>query len=392
MLEGDTRMEHLIYKNLKKIELSGIRKFTNMLVDYPNAINLTIGQPDFPTPAHVKEKAKRAIDQNYTSYTPNAGIIELRNAIAAFYANRYGLTYSPQDEIIVTHGASGALTIALRTILEEGCEVILSAPAYPGYIPLIELCGAVPVCVNTEATDFVLTAELIEKHITDKTRCVILPSPCNPVGTIIEEAELQKIAALLKDKEIFIISDEIYSELIYEKTHKSIASYEGMRNKTIVINGVSKSHSMTGWRIGYTLAPNYLTKEMTKLNGYYISCATSISQHAALAALTDGLNDPIEMKKEYKVRRDFVYDRLVAMGFDVVKPAGAFYIFPSIKKTGMNSFDFCINLLKEQELATVPGSAFSEFGEGYIRLSFAQPLEVLQKGMDRLEKFMGKFD
>ena len=392
MLEGDTRMEHLIYKNLKKIELSGIRKFTNMLVDYPNAINLTIGQPDFPTPAHVKEKAKRAIDQNYTSYTPNAGIIELRNAIAAFYANRYGLTYSPQDEIIVTHGASGALTIALRTILEEGCEVILSAPAYPGYIPLIELCGAVPVCVNTEETDFVLTAELIEKHITDKTRCVILPSPCNPVGTIIEEAELQKIAALLKDKEIFIISDEIYSELIYEKTHKSIASYEGMRNKTIVINGVSKSHSMTGWRIGYTLAPNYLTKEMTKLNGYYISCATSISQHAALAALTDGLNDPIDMKKEYKVRRDFVYNRLVAMGFDVVKPAGAFYIFPSIKKTGMNSFDFCINLLEEQELATVPGSAFSEFGEGYIRLSFAQPLEVLQIGMDRLEKFMGKFD
>ena len=384
-------MEHLIYKNLKKIELSGIRKFTNMLVDYPNAINLTIGQPDFPTPAHVKEKAKLAIDQNYTSYTPNAGIVELRKAISSFYDNQYSLLYNPQDEIIVTHGASGALTIALRTILEEGCEVILSAPAYPGYIPLIELCGAIPVCVNTEETDFVLTADLIEKHITEKTRCVILPSPCNPVGTIIEDAELQKIADLLKEKEIFVISDEIYSELIYENTHKSIASYDGMRNKTIVINGVSKSHSMTGWRIGYTLAPGYLTKEMTKLNGYYISCATSISQHAALAALTDGLNDPIEMKKDYKVRRDYVYDRLVAMGFDVVKPSGAFYIFPSIKKTNMTSFDFCINLLKEQELATVPGSAFSQFGEGYIRLSFAQPLEILQKGMDRLEKFMVKF-
>ncbi|HWK21591.1 MAG TPA: aminotransferase A [Ureibacillus sp.] len=384
-------MEHLIYKNLKKIELSGIRKFTNMLVDYPNAINLTIGQPDFPTPTHVKEKAKDAIDQNHTSYTSNAGIMELRKAISAFYGNQYGLTYNPQDEIIVTHGASGALTIALRTILEEGCEVILSAPAYPGYIPLIELCGAVPVCVDTESTQFVLTAELIEKHITEKTRCVILPSPCNPVGTIIEDTELQKIAALLKDKEIFIISDEIYSELIYEKTHKSIASYEGMRHKTIVINGVSKSHSMTGWRIGYTLAPSYLTKEMTKLNGYYISCATSISQYAALAALTDGLNDPIEMKKEYNARRNYVYDRLVAMGLDVVKPAGAFYIFPSIKKTNMTSFDFCIALLKEQELATVPGSAFSQFGEGYIRLSFAQPLEVLQKGMDRLEKFMVKF-
>ncbi|KGR78114.1 aminotransferase A [Ureibacillus sinduriensis] len=385
-------MEHLIYKNLKKIELSGIRKFTNMLVDYPNAINLTIGQPDFPTPTHIKEKAKLAIDQNFTSYTPNAGIVELRKAIGAFYDSQYGLSYNPQDEIIVTHGASGALTIALRTILEEGCEVILSAPAYPGYIPLIELCGAIPVCVDTEETGFVLTAALIEKHITEKTRCIILPSPCNPVGTIIEEAELQKIALLLKEKEIFIISDEIYSELTYENAHKSITSFEGMRHKTIVINGVSKSHSMTGWRIGYTLAPSYLTKEMTKLNGYYISCASSISQYAALAALTDGVNDPLAMKEEYKVRRDYVYERLITMGLDVVKPAGAFYIFPSIKKTNMASFDFCLDLLKEQELATVPGSAFSQYGEGYIRLSFAQPLEVLQKGMDRLEKFMKKFN
>lgn len=384
-------MEHLIYKNLKKIELSGIRKFTNMLVDYPNAINLTIGQPDFPTPHHVKEKAKWAIDQNFTSYTPNAGILELRKAISQFYENQYGLSYNPQDEIIVTHGASGALTIALRTILEEGCEVILSAPAYPGYIPLIELCGAIPVCVDTADTDFVLTAERIQQHITDKTRCIILPSPCNPVGTIIEGEELQKIASLLKDKEIFVISDEIYSELIYEKSHQSIASFEGMREKTIVINGVSKSHSMTGWRIGYTLAPSYLTKEMTKLNGYYISCATSISQYAALEALTDGLKDPVEMKEVYKERRDYVYSRLVGMGMDVVKPNGAFYIFPSIKHTKMSSFDFCINLLKEQELATVPGSAFSSFGEGYIRLSFAQPLEVLKEGMDRLEKFISKF-
>lgn len=385
-------MEHLIYKNLKTLEISGIRKFTNMLVDYPNAINFTIGQPDFPTPAHVKEKAKWAIDQNYTSYTPNAGILELRQAISTFYDQQYGLSYQPQDEILVTHGASGALQVALRTILDEGCEVILSAPAYPGYIPLIQLCGAVPVLVDTKAADFVLSADLIEKHLTDKTRCVILPSPCNPVGTIIDEHELQKIAALLKDKEIFIIADEIYSELIYEQKHKSIASFDAMRNKTIVINGVSKSHSMTGWRIGYTLAPAYLTKEMTKLNNYYISCATSISQYAALEALTAGLNDPVEMKAEYKVRRDYVYDRLIKMGFDVVKPAGAFYIFPSIQKTNMTSFDFCLNLLKEQEVAMVPGSAFSKFGEGYIRLSFAQPLDILKEGMNRLEQFMKKFN
>ncbi|RUL48260.1 aminotransferase A [Lysinibacillus antri] len=381
-------MEHLINKNLKKLELSGIRKITNMLVEYPNAINLTIGQPDFPTPTHVKEKAKEAIDANATSYTPNAGIVELRNAIAQFYKNQYELGYNPQDEIIVTHGASGALQIALRAILEEGCEVIVAAPAYPGYIPLVELCGAVPVCVDTVSSNFVLTADLIEKHLTDKTRCIILPSPCNPVGTIIEDSELQKIAALLKDKEIFVLSDEIYSELIYEKTHKSIASYEGMRDKTIVINGVSKSHSMTGWRIGYTLAPTYITKEMIKLNGYYISCASSISQYAALEALTNGLHDPIEMKKEYKIRRDYVYKRLIDMGIEVVKPDGAFYIFPSIKKYKMPSSEFCVRLLKEQGVATVPGSAFTSFGEGYIRISFAQPLDVLEKGMNGLEQFV----
>ena len=384
-------MEHLIYNKLKKIEVSGIRKFTNMLVDYPKAINLTIGQPDFPTPDHVKEGAKKAIDQNFTAYTPNAGILSLREAITRFYKKQYGLTYDAKEETIVTHGASGALTIALRTILEENVEVILPAPAYPGYIPLIELCGAKPVCINTVDTNFVLTAALIEKHLTEQTRCIILPSPNNPLGTIIESEELQKIALLLKDKEIFIISDEIYSELIYEKKHHSIASYEGMQNKTIVINGVSKSHSMTGWRIGYTLAPSYITKEMTKLNSYYNSCATSISQYAALTALTDGINDPLEMKIEYKMRRDFVYNRLIELGFDVVKPEGAFYIFSSIQHTKLKSFEFCTKLLQEQEVATVPGDAFSQFGEGYIRISFAQPLEVLESAMNRIEKFVAQF-
>lgn len=384
-------MEHLINKNVKKLELSGIRKFTNMLIDYPNAVNLTIGQPDFPTPEHVKEKAKLAIDQNYTSYTPNAGLLELRKAIAHFYEKKYGLTYNPQDEIVVTHGASGAITAVMRAILEEGSEVIVPAPVYPGYIPIVEVYGATPVLVDTTSTGFILTAELIEKNITEKTRCIILGSPANPVGTVIDDEQLKKIANLLKNKEIFVISDEIYSELIYEKIHKSIASYEGMREKTIIINGVSKSHSMTGWRIGYTLAPAYLTKEITKVNAYYLSCAASVSQYAAIEALSAGIDDSIEMRNEYKVRRDYVYQRLIDMNFDVVKPEGAFYIFPSIKQTNMKSFDFCLSLLKEQELATVPGSAFSDYGEGFIRLSFARPLHVLEEGMNRLEKFMEKF-
>ncbi len=384
-------MEHLIYPNLKKQEISGIRKFTNMLVDYPNAINLTIGQPDFPTPNHVKESAKQAIDQNFTSYTANAGLLELRNAISNFYEEKYGLTYNPQDEVVVTHGASGAIMAVLRTILTEGCEVIVPAPVYPGYVPIIEMFGGVPVYVDTTSTDFVLTADLIEKQITNRTRAIFLCSPANPVGTIIEEDQLKEIAKLLKDKEIFIISDEIYSELVFDKTHYSIASFEGMRNKTIIVNGVSKSHSMTGWRIGFTLAPAYISKEITKVIAYFLSCESSISQYAAIEALTVGKDDAIDMKNEYKKRRDLVYNRLVSMGFDVVKPEGAFYIFPSIKHTTMKSFDFCVDLLKEQEVATVPGSAFSDIGEGYIRISYAQSLEKLEQAMNRLEKFMEKF-
>nr|WP_106782094.1 aminotransferase A [Lysinibacillus timonensis] len=384
-------MEHLIYQNLKKQQISGIRRFTNMLVDYPDAINLTIGQPDFPTPNHVKESAKQAIDQNNTSYTPNAGLPELRKAISQFYKEKYGLEYSPQDEVVVTHGASGALMAVLRTILEEGSEVIVPAPVYPGYVPIIEMFGGVPVYVDTASTDFVLTAELIKPHITTKTRALFLCSPANPVGTIIEDNELQKIAALMKDKEIFIISDEIYSELIFEKTHQSIAAYDGMRDKTIVVNGVSKSHSMTGWRIGFTLAPAYLSKEITKVIAYFLSCESSISQYAAIEALSVGKDDAIEMRNEYKKRRDLVYNRLVAMGFDVVKPEGAFYIFPSIMHTNMNSFDFCVALLKEQGVATVPGSAFSDMGEGYIRISYAQSIDKIEEAMNRLEKFMEKF-
>lgn len=384
-------MEHLIYQNLKKQEISGIRKFTSMLVDYPDAINLTIGQPDFQTPDHVKESAKSAIDQNFTSYTPNAGLLELRKAIAQFNEEKYGLKYNPENEVVVTHGASGAIMAVLRTILSEGCEVIVPAPVYPGYVPIIEMFGGIPVYVDTTSTDFVLTAELIEKHITEQTRAIFLCSPANPVGTIIEENQLKEIATLLKDKEIFIISDEIYSELIFDKKHYSIASFEGMREKTIVVNGVSKSHSMTGWRIGYTLAPAYISKEITKVIAYFLSCESSISQYAALEALTVGKDDAIVMKNEYKKRRDLVYNRLVSMGIDVVKPEGAFYIFPSIKQTKMKSFDFCIRLLEEQEVATVPGSAFSNYGEGYIRISYAQPLEKLEEAMNRLERFMEKF-
>ncbi|AMA73993.1 MULTISPECIES: aminotransferase A [Aneurinibacillus] len=381
-------MEHLINPRVRDIQISGIRKFFNLVQQYDDAISLTIGQPDFATPGHIKEAGKRAIDQNWTTYTPNAGLPELREAAAAFVWKKYGLRYDPVTEIIVTNGASEAIDIALRTVLTEGSEVILPGPVYPGYEPIIRLCGATPVYVDTRETDFKVTTTLLSEKINKNTRCVILPYPSNPTGCTLEQDEIEKIAALLEDKEVFVISDEIYSELIYEKKHRSIASLSSMREKTIVINGLSKSHSMTGWRIGFTFAPAYITSQMVKVHQYNVTCASAISQYAALEALTEGINDAEIMRAEYDKRRTYVYDRLTEMGLDVVKPNGAFYIFPRIGHFGLSSFTFASRLLEEQRVAVVPGDAFSAYGEGYIRISYAYAMEVLEEGLNRLEAFI----
>nr|WP_206529469.1 aminotransferase A [Brevibacillus sp. SYP-B805] len=378
----------MINQRVREIQISGIRRFANMVAQVPDAISLTIGQPDFETPEHIKEAAVTAIGNNRTVYTPNAGLPELRQAASGYMKNKYRLTYDPANEIIVTIGASQALDIAMRTILEEGCEVILPGPVYPGYEPLIRLCGAVPVYADTRGNGFKLSAQLLQDCLTDKTRCVILPYPSNPTGCVMAAEELGEIAELLKDREIFVISDEIYSELIYGQPHCSIASFPGMREKTIVINGLSKSHSMTGWRIGFTFAPAYLTEQMVKVHQYNVSCASSISQYAALEALTSGADDAEPMKEAYGKRRDYVYDRLAAMGLEVTKPQGAFYIFPSVRKFGMGSFDFATKLLETEKLAVVPGDAFSAFGEGYIRISYAYSMAQLEEGMNRLERFV----
>jgi aminotransferase len=381
-------VRHLINRRVTEIQISGIRKFSNMVAQYKDAISLTIGQPDFDTPAHIKEAAVAAIGNNRTVYTQNPGLPELRQAASDFLQRKYQLVYDPVSEVIVTIGASQALDIAMRTILDEGCEVILPGPVYPGYEPLIKLCGAVPVYVDTTRNGFKLSAELLREKLTEKTRCVILPYPSNPTGCVMNREELEEIARLLENKEIFVISDEIYSELIYGKPHSSIASFPAMREKTIVINGLSKSHSMTGWRIGFTFAPAYLTEQMVKVHQYNVSCASSISQYAAIEALTNGLDDAEPMKEKYVMRRDYVCDRLTAMGLDVVKPDGAFYIFPSIKPFGIRSFDFATRLLEAQKLAVVPGDAFSPLGEGYIRISYAYSMELLEEGMNRLERFV----
>ncbi|MEH7352312.1 aminotransferase A [Neobacillus drentensis] len=381
-------MRHLLNKRVREMQFSGIRKIANLVAQYPDVINLTIGQPDFLTPEHIKATGKMAIDENKTTYTHNAGLIELREAACDYILQKYKLLYQPIDEVIITVGASQAIDITFRTILEEGNEVILPAPIYPGYAPIIELCGATPVFIDTSKNGFKLNAELVRDQLTDKTRCIVLPYPCNPVGSILDQKELEEIAELLKEKEIFVISDEIYSELTYEKPHTSIASIPEMRDKTIVINGLSKSHSMTGWRIGFVFAPSYIIEEMLKVHLYNATCASSISQYAAIEALTRGRDDTKMMKDEYRKRRDYVLKRLLSIGMEVEKPEGAFYIFPSIKHTNRKSEEFTIELLEKAGVAVVPGDVFSEAGEGYIRISYANDMDMLVEGLNRIEQFV----
>lgn len=380
-------MEHLINERVKSIEISGIRKFYNLVSQYKDVLSLTIGQPDFQTPEHIKDAAKEALYENKTTYTHNAGLIELRKAASEFVKIKYNLCYN-EDEIIVTNGASEAIDTSLRTILDNGCEVILPCPVYPGYEPIIKLCGAVPIYVDVRDSSFKLTAEKIKEKLTSKTRCIILPYPSNPTGAVLSKDELLKIAQVIEDKDIFILSDEIYSELVYDMPHSSIASIESVRDKTIVINGLSKSHSMTGFRVGFIFAPSYITKHALKVHQYNCTCACTISQYAALEALTKGIDDSIFMKREYKKRRDYVYERLLKMGFNVNKPDGAFYIFPSIKKFNIKSFDFAIKLLESKRVAVVPGDAFSSYGEGYIRISYAYSMDTLKEALDRIEDFI----
>jgi len=381
-------MKRFINDHVKEIQISGIRKFAQQIEKYENVIALTLGQPDFHTPTRIKEAAIEAINDNRTVYTPNAGLPSLRIAASNYLKVKYDLTYDPTNEVIVTVGASQAIDVTFRTILTEGCEVILPAPIYPGYAPIITTCGATPVFVDTSNTGFKITPEQLENYITDNTRCIVLPYPNNPTGVTLTNEELETLADYLSEKDIFILSDEIYSELTFESRHLSISSFPNMKDKTIVISGLSKSHSMTGWRIGFIYAPAYLAQEILKVHQYNVSCASSISQFAAISALTDCIDSPIEMAIEYKRRRDYMLERLDRMGLKCTKPGGAFYLFPSIKEFNMPSMEFALKLVEQQKLAVIPGEAFSEYGDSYIRLSYAYSIEELEEACDRLEAFI----
>lgn len=377
-----------INPRMRSIELSGIRKISNKLGDYPTAINLTVGQPDFPTPSEVKEAAKNALDDNRTGYSLNSGLPTLRQAANAFFEKKYGFTYDPNTEILVTAGASEAMDVTFRTIVEEGDEVILPAPIFAGYDPLIELSGAKAVYLDTTDTGFVPDPQRLEALITPKTKAVVFCSPSNPTGVAIPRETMDELVAIIDKHDIFVVSDEIYSENTFDGQHRSFAQYPELRRKLFLIHGLSKSHSMTGWRLGFLLADAEWMQHASKVHAHGVICANVPAQHAAICALTDCADTPAEMNEQYIKRRELVYDRLVAMGFETVKPTGAFYIFPSIKQFNMPSEQFALQLLDEADIAVVPGSAFTPMGEGFIRISYAYAYDQLEIAMDRLEKWV----
>ena len=378
-------------KNLDKIEVSLIRQFDQSISDVPGIMKLTLGEPDFTTPNHVKEAAKAAIDANQSHYTGMAGLSTLRQAAADFVKSKYNLSYNPDNEILVTIGATEALSATLTAILESGDTVLLPAPAYPGYEPIANLVGAEIVEIDTTANDFVLTPEMLEKAILeqgDNLKAVLLNYPTNPTGVTYSREQIKDLADVLKKYDVFVISDEVYSELTYnDESHVSIAEY--LPEQTILINGLSKSHAMTGWRIGLIFAPAIFTAQLIKSHQYLVTAAATMAQLAAIEALSVGKDDALPMKVEYTKRRDYIIDKMSALGFKIIKPDGAFYIFAKIPAGyEQNSFKFCQDFAREKAVAFIPGVAFGKYGEGYLRLSYAASMETITTAMERLKEFM----
>ena len=378
-------------KQLDKIQVSLIRQFDQAISEIPGVLRLTLGEPDFTTPDHVKEAAKRAIDQNQSYYTGMSGLLTLRQAASDFVKEKYQLDYAPENEILVTIGATEALSAALTAILEEGDKVLLPAPAYPGYEPIVNLVGAEIVEIDTTENGFVLTPEMLEKAILeqgDKLKAVILNYPANPTGITYSREQLEALAAVLRKYEIFVVCDEVYSELTYTgETHVSLGTM--LRDQAIIINGLSKSHAMTGWRLGLIFAPVAFTAQLIKSHQYLVTAANTMAQHAAVEALTAGKNDAEPMKKEYIQRRDYIIEKMTALGFEIIKPDGAFYIFAKIPESyNQDSFAFLKDFAQKKAVAFIPGAAFGRYGEGYVRLSYAASMETIKEAMKRLEEYM----
>ncbi|PTF16908.1 N-acetyl-L,L-diaminopimelate aminotransferase [Staphylococcus devriesei] len=381
-------MKLSLNSNSRFLRAPSIRQFSNKMKHIEDCVNLTIGQPDFPMPNVVKNAYIHAIQENKTSYSHNKGLPETREAISQYFKNKYGFYYN-EEEIIVTNGASEALDTSLRSIIEPGDEILIPGPIYAGYIPLIETLGGHPVYIDTTNSNFKVTPELIAHHITNKTKAILLNYPTNPTGVILEREEVEALVNELKNREFFIISDEIYAENTFKGQHTSFAEYQEIRDQLLLIGGLSKSHSATGIRIGFLIGPEYLIEKLTFMHAYNCICANVPAQIACITALTEGVNAPQYMNEAYIERRNYLKNKLLELGFELdAQPEGAFYIFPSIKKYTEEDYDFCVKLLEEAHVAIVPGSSFTDIGKGYVRISYAYEIDVLKEGMRRLEQFL----
>ena len=379
----------ILSKTVVDLKPSGIRKFFDLLGGLDDVVALTVGQPDFPTPWHVREAGIESLEQGKTYYTSNAGTEELRLELSKYMKRRFGLDYNGRDDTIVTVGGSEAIDIAIRAIVEPGDEVIIPTPSFVCYDPIVRLSGGTPVIVNTELKDeFKLTAEKLKAAITPKTKMVVIPYPNNPTGAILTKSELEEIAEVLRDTNIAVLSDEIYAEMSYEGPHVSIATLPDMKERTIVVNGFSKAYAMTGWRLGFLCAPAPLVKQMLKIHQYAIMCAPTTAQLAAIEALRNGDEDIHMMVEEYNRRRRYIYDGLRAIGIDVFEPKGAFYIFPNIGEFGMSGETFCEKLLYNYKCAIVPGEAFGDCGAGFARISYAYSIKHITSALERIDTFV----
>jgi aminotransferase len=379
-------------KKLSVIEISGIRRLFELASKMRDVINLGIGEPDFDTPEHIKEAAKRALDENFTHYTPNVGIPELREAIAEKLRKDNGINVNPESEVIVTNGATQALTLSIIAILNDGDEVLIPSPTFVSYGAAVIFAGGVPVEVETkEEEGFRVNVEELEKHVSKKTKALIISTPNNPTGSILTRKNLEELADFAVNHNLIVISDEVYEKIVYDELHHSIAALNGMKDRTITVNAFSKTYAMTGWRLGYLAAPEQIVGEIVKLQMYTAVCATSFAQKAAVEALKGPQDFVEQMRREYARRRELVYDRLNKMPrLSALRPKGAFYIFPNIKATGMTSKEFSSYLIREARVATVPGSAFGRYGEGYIRVSYATSYEKLEEAMDRISEALSR--
>ena len=384
-------MRNFLSDKIVNIKPSGIRKFFDIVSEMEDAISLGVGEPDFDTPWHIRDEGIYAFERGKTFYTSNAGLKDLRLEISKYLQRSQNVPYDSDCEILVTVGGSEAIDIGLRAVINPGDEVIIPQPSYVSYEPCAILAGAKPVILELRAEDeFRLTPELLLSKITEKTKILILPFPNNPTGAIMEREDLEKIAKILIEKDILVMSDEIYSELTYSGKHVSITSIKGMKERTILINGFSKAYAMTGWRLGYACGPKEIIKQMTKIHQYAIMCAPTTSQYAAIEALKNGDEDVLKMRQAYNMRRRFLMDAFKKMNLKCFEPFGAFYVFPCIKEFGMTSEEFATRFLKEEKVAVVPGTAFGDCGEGFLRISYAYSLENLKVAIGRLEKFVEK--